>query len=87
MVHKISVLLFKGLTGYGGGALTVVPTRLCSSMRRYMYGLALCFESVWVEIPTVDGINLPTGNHCFSPDTTAEVLLLAVSPSRKYSGH
>jgi hypothetical protein len=60
----------------GSGVLTAVPTSLGSGMHRYTYDLLNCFEcaSVWVEFLAVDGINMFSGNHYFSPDTKVEVI-------------
>jgi hypothetical protein len=52
----------------GGSVLTAITASLVSCSRRY--GLELCSECVWVEVPTVDGISMFIDNHYFPPDTT-----------------
>ncbi|PNF21153.1 hypothetical protein B7P43_G05118, partial [Cryptotermes secundus] len=56
----------------GGGVLTAITASLGSCSHRY--DLELCSECVWVEVPTVDGINMLIGNHYFNPDTKPEVI-------------
>jgi hypothetical protein len=60
-----------GLTN-DGRVLTAITTNLGSC--RCRYELELCSEWVWVEIPTVGGINLLIGNHYFTPGTKLEVI-------------
>jgi hypothetical protein len=38
------------------------------------YCLEFCDEWVWVEISTSDGLTLLTENHCFLPDSKAEII-------------
>jgi exonuclease III len=55
-----------------GGVLTAITASLGSCSRRY--GLELCSECVWIQIPTADGISMLIGNHYFSPDTKPKVI-------------
>jgi hypothetical protein len=61
----------------GGGVLTAIPTSLGSCRQRY--DLERRFEGVWVEVPTVGGINLLIDNRYFSPVTKQEALLFSPS--------
>jgi hypothetical protein len=56
----------------GGGVLTALYRTIRYFKRRY--DLELYEESVWVEIPTSDGLNLLIGNHYFPLDTNPEVI-------------
>jgi hypothetical protein len=47
----------------GGGMLTALSSRIHSFKRRY--DLESCDECVWIEISTLDSINLLIGNHYF----------------------
>jgi hypothetical protein len=55
---------------HGGGVLIA----LSSTVRSYKcrYDLEYCDECVWVEISTLDGLNLLIGNHYFPPDSKPE---------------
>jgi hypothetical protein len=54
----------------GGGVLIALSSRVHSYKRRY--DLEFYDECVWVEIPTLVGLNLLIGNHYFPPNTKPE---------------
>jgi hypothetical protein len=54
----------------GGGVLIALSSRVRSHKHRY--DLEYCDECVWIEIPTLDGLNLLIGNHYFPPDVKPE---------------
>jgi hypothetical protein len=54
-------------TTRGGEVLIALSSRVRSYKRRY--DLEFYDECVWVEIPTLDSLNLLIGNHYFPPDT------------------
>jgi hypothetical protein len=56
----------------GGGVLTVISSsvRSCKCRR----DLESWDECVWIEVPTLDGLNLLIGNLYFAPDTKPEAI-------------
>jgi hypothetical protein len=56
----------------GGGVLIALSSRIRSFKRRY--DLELYDECVWVQLPTLDSLNLLIGNQYFPPDTKPEVI-------------
>jgi hypothetical protein len=54
----------------GGGVLNALSSRFRSYKRRY--DLEYCDECVWVEIPTLGGLNFLIGNHYLLPDAKPE---------------
>jgi hypothetical protein len=56
----------------GGGVLIALSSRIRSFKRRY--DLQLYDECVWLELPTMDSLNLLIGNHYFPPDTKPEFI-------------
>jgi hypothetical protein len=68
-----------------GCVLTSTFTSLGSFRRRY--DLKLCSECVWVEIPTVHGINFLIGKNFFFTWHQTENYYQMFLPSWKHSGH
>jgi exonuclease III len=57
----------------GGGVPIVLSSRVRSYKRRH--DLEYCDECVWIEIPTLDGLNLLIGNHYFPLTLNLKTLL------------
>jgi hypothetical protein len=57
---------------HGGGVLIAISSFVRSCKRRR--DLESSDECVWIEVPTLDGLNLLTGNHSFAPDTKPEAI-------------
>jgi hypothetical protein len=56
----------------GGGTLIAISNNVSGVVHRA--DLELVEECMWVEIPTVDGINLLIGNHYFASDIAVDTI-------------